>query len=287
MIQDGCDSFCSYCIIPRIRGGPRSRPLAEILKEAESQIEAGCPEIVLTGIHTGSWGRDLKKGLNLADVIKALLRLDGIPRIRLSSIEVREVTPALLETAASDTRVCPHFPVPLQSGSDRILSLMNRTYTAEEYLAAVRRIREVLPEAALTTDVICGFPGETEDDFADTLSLCREAGFSRIHAFPYSRREGTPAAGMKEQLPKTVKQERVEALSRLGEELAQEFALGCIGENLEVIPESVQDDTGMLYGYSKQYLPVTFPGTPALKGTLCTVTAVKAEDGTVIAKRVV
>ncbi|MBM4050989.1 MAG: tRNA (N(6)-L-threonylcarbamoyladenosine(37)-C(2))-methylthiotransferase MtaB, partial [Planctomycetes bacterium] len=195
-IQDGCDARCSYCIVPLVRGPVRSRPLEAIQREAERLAANGYREIVLTGIHLGAYGRDTGGRPGLCDVIEGLLDVPGLERIRLSSIEVNEFTDRLLALAVGSSKLCPHFHFPLQSGDDEILRAMNRTYTAAEYLSVLDRARARIERPSFTTDVMVGFPGEGERHFQNTLDVCRRAGFSRMHIFPFSPRPGTPAATM-------------------------------------------------------------------------------------------
>ncbi len=281
LVQDGCNSYCSYCIIPYIRGNPKSRPVEEIISEAEAQIGSGIPEIVLTGIHTGSYGKDLEEDISFCDVLRKISELPGEFRIRLSSIEINEITEELISLISSSPKICPHLPVPLQSGSDRILSLMNRTYTSGEYLSRIEEVRSHIPGCAVTTDIICGFPGETEGDFENTLQTAEKARFSRIHAFSYSRREGTPAAGMKDQIPREIRQQRVEKLTVLSRKLSEEFAESFTGKDLTVIPENRTGEKGAVSGYSEHYVPVAFPGADELIGAFCRVKAISARDGVI------
>ncbi len=254
-IQDGCDQFCSYCAIPLARGRIRSRDGGEIVREASRLVESGLKEIVLTGIHVSSYGRDLGQdsGQALAELIRDLDELPGLERIRLSSLEPGIMTEDVVRSLAKIPSVCPHFHLSLQSGCDATLQRMNRHYTGEEYVQACARIREHFEDPTFTTDVIVGFPGESEDEFEDSCRLIKRIGFYRLHVFKYSRRDGTRAAAMKGQISETVKQERSRrllALSRQGQ-LAFEKAL--IGREEEVlIEERTQEGwTGHTRGYVK------------------------------------
>ncbi|MFC1479177.1 tRNA (N(6)-L-threonylcarbamoyladenosine(37)-C(2))-methylthiotransferase MtaB [Planctomycetota bacterium] len=281
MVQDGCDSFCSYCILPFIRGPVKSRNPDEIIHEAELQIGNGCREVVITGIHTGAYGKDLTGSVSLKDIVERIGDIQGTFRIRLSSIEIGEIDENLLALFRDNEKMCPHLPVPLQSGSDRILELMNRKYTALEFVRRVDEIREQVPLCAVTTDVMCGFPGETEKDHEETLSTIKRAGFSRVHAFPFSPRKGTIAAEMKPEVPPQVKKERVREVIALGDTLKQEYAEKLIGSLLTVLAESYDITSGELKGYSEYYVPVTFKGDESLQGELVEVKVEKEVNGEV------
>lgn len=223
-VQDGCSNECTYCIVRIARGPERSVPVRSVLNSARAMFSSGIPEVVLTGINLGRYSSD---GTDLAGLLSLLLD-QGVPgRIRLSSIEPDNVTADLVELVASaDGRICRHLHLPLQSGSSKVLFEMNRRYSAEEFASTVRAIRARMPGVSLTTDVIVGFPGETEDDFAQSMELCRRCGFSKIHVFPYSEREGTPAAARSDQVPKEVRMLRAAELRRLAAELrAEDLAL--------------------------------------------------------------
>jgi threonylcarbamoyladenosine tRNA methylthiotransferase MtaB len=240
-IQDGCEQYCAYCVIPYARGPSRSRPAGEVLEEASRLVQAGFREIVVTGIHLGAWGSDLPVCRpRLADLIRDLAAATGIGRLRLSSIEPLEVDDDLIDLLARNPRVCRHLHVPLQSGSDRVLARMNRHYTAAGYLDLVERVRSAVPLVGLTTDVMVGFPGETDEDFRATLDVVRRAGFARLHVFRFSRRPGTPAADMPGQVASAVKKARSEELIRLGRQLGRDFRESLVGLTLEVLVEKVR-----------------------------------------------
>jgi threonylcarbamoyladenosine tRNA methylthiotransferase MtaB len=254
-VQDGCEQFCTYCVIPYARGPSRSRPAPEVLEEATGLARAGFREIVVTGIHLGVWGVDLgptrgnpalsgpasigpgPRGPRLADLIRDIAAIPGLARVRLSSIEPLEVTDDLIELLASNPRVCCHLHIPLQSGSDTVLARMNRHYAAADYLALVARVRSRVPRLGLTTDVMVGFPGETDEEFQATLDTVRQARFSRLHVFRFSRRPGTPAADMPGQVEAKVKKARSEELIGLGHRLAREFHESLVGQTLKVLVE--------------------------------------------------
>lgn len=266
-IQDGCDLGCSYCIVPSLRGPPRDKPLGELVGEARGMVDAGHVEIVVTGVSVGLWGR--RRG-GLAEALEALARVDGIKRIRLSSLHPAELSPKLLAVMASSPKFMPHIHLPLQSGSDAVLARMNRGYDRAGYLAAVERARAALDRPAFTSDVIVGFPGETEADFDATLDACREAGFSRIHVFPYSPRPGTQAAAAPGRLPAAALRERVHRLRRLGDELRDAFHRRFLGETVPVLCEMRTTD-GMRNGYDPRYIPVRFAGPPDRTGRIVPV----------------
>ncbi len=254
-IQEGCDRYCSYCIIPHVRGGIRSRPPEDIREEARRLADAGFRELVLTGIHLTSYGRDRESG-SLIDAILAA-RVPGITRIRLGSLEPVIVTPSFAAAVAEIPEICPQFHLALQSGSDAVLQRMRRRYTCDEFRTAVSLLRASLPGCALTTDVICGFPGETEEEFARTRDFCREIAFSRMHVFPFSARRGTPAAAMPGQIPRAVKEQRTRTLIALGHEMAREYHSGMVGTVREILCEEA-DENGAS-GYTREYVSCTCP----------------------------
>ena len=252
-VQDGCNRFCTYCIIPFARGPIRSRTIEDSVREARTLAERGFKEIVLTGIHIGSFGMDLGD-MRLIDLIESIAEVDGIERIRLSSVEPIIITDEFMERAVKTGKLCDHFHLSLQSGSNNILRAMNRRYTREEYLEKANIIRKYMPHAGLTTDIIVGFPGEREEDFQDSMSIVREVGFSRIHVFKYSKRKNTKAAVMKNQIDGKVKKERSEKLIALGEEYQEIFEK----ENMKT-PKSVlfeEEHDGEYYGYTRNYIRV-------------------------------
>lgn len=251
-IQEGCSNYCAFCIIPYTRGKLKSRQIPHIVGEARRLVEYGYHEIVLTGIHLGNYGVDLPERPSLADVVKALLEIDGLKRIRFGSIESVEVSEELIELMAKDKRLCPHLHLPLQSGSDRILKLMKRHYTLDQFKELVTHLRDRIPGLSITTDIIAGFPGETDADFEETQHTVREIGFTHIHAFPYSRREGTPAAEMKEQVPEAVKKTRVAILNELGREGLQKFAAGLVNKPAEILVE--REHNGWYEGFTNEYI---------------------------------
>ena len=255
-IQEGCDNRCTYCIIPSVRGGVRSRPLEEIRREAEALSQAGFQELVLTGIHLTSYGRDLPGRPSLAQAVEAACEAPGVRRVRLGSLEPRVATQAFVEALGALPQLCPQFHLALQSGSDAVLARMKRGYNTRQFLEAVARIRGMWPQAAFTTDVIVGFPGETEAEFQETLDFCEQVGFSRLHVFPYSPREGTPAATMDGQVDEAVKAQRVHRLIALGEKLSRRYREGFLGQVAQVLLEEALPDDGGAQGYTPEYIHV-------------------------------
>lgn len=261
-IQDGCSARCAYCIVPDARGTPRSRPLADVRQEAERLVKAGFVEIVLAGIHLGQYGRDLAEDIGLADAARVVLGIKGIERLRLSSLDSAEVANDLLSLAAeAPARFCPHFHLPLQSGDDEVLDRMNRRYTAAEFLATLDRIRERSDNPSFTTDVLVGFPGETDEAFANTLSVCRRAKFSRIHIFPFSPRPGTPAAEMTDTVRPEVIRARENALRETAEVLSLAYKEPFVGADVFPLTESRRDkETGLLTGWTPRYMRMLYDG---------------------------
>jgi len=251
-VEDGCDLNCSFCIIPKVRGTAVSRPLESAVDEAKRLVDNGYKEIVLTGVHLGSYGKDLAPRSLLPDLVERLLGVAGLARLRLSSIEANEISEPLIALMAAGPRFCPHLHVPLQSGDDEVLRAMRRRYNSRQYLAACERVSERVADPSFTADVIVGFPGETEAQFENTLEVCRRVGFSRIHIFPYSRRRGTDAALLPD-LPGRVKKERLHRLERLAAELTEIYARRFLGREVEVL---VEEDGG----YTERYLKAHVAG---------------------------
>ena len=256
-IQEGCDRFCAYCIIPSVRGGIRSRSPENIRAEALRLLGAGYREIVLTGIHLSSYGRDLHEATLLDAVCAAAV--PGLPRLRLGSLEPVVATPEFASALSRIPAVCPQFHLSLQSGSDTVLRRMRRRYTAEEYRASAQALREAFPGCALTTDVLVGFPGETDKEFGETMAFCEAIGFTRLHVFPFSARAGTAAAGMPGQLPRAVKAQRAARMARLGAELSEKSRRALLGSAQEVLFEQA-DGEGFALGHTPDYHPVRARG---------------------------
>ncbi len=260
-IQEGCNNHCTYCIIPSVRGPIRSRPLAEVAREATRLSEAGFTELVLTGIHLSSYGRDLKDGTTLLDAVRAVQDVPGVQRIRLGSLEPTIATVEFSQALKAMDKVCPQFHLALQSGSDTVLARMARRYNTRMYLDAVHNLREAFPHAAFTTDVLTGFPGETEQEYEETRQMIRTVGYAKIHVFPYSQRGGTKAAVMPNQLPNALKDQRARELIALGEETAHAYQESWLNQTTTVLLEEKLGDSWV--GYTPEYIHVTLPDCPA------------------------
>lgn len=273
-VQDGCNQFCSYCIIPYTRGRVRSRSMEDIIKEVTLLTENGCREIVLTGIHLSSYGADShgEGEQPLLELIRRLDRAEGINRIRLGSLEPRIMTEDFVKALSELKSVCPHFHLSLQSGCDATLLRMNRRYTTGEYLEGCERLRRYFDHPAITTDVIVGFPGETEAEFEETKAFLRKIRFYEMHIFKYSRRAGTKAADMERQVPDPVKAERSEELLTLGRELSREYRESFLGRCTQVLLEEREEHNGTAYmtGYTREYVKAAVPFREGLKNTLVT-----------------
>jgi len=254
-VQDGCNAACTYCIVPSVRGRSRSLEPDRVLQAVGKLMEKGYGEVVLSGIHLGQFGKDLTGGWSLEKLLEEYMELDLPGRLRLSSLEPLEITDRLISTVAvAGGRICRHFHIPLQSGSNRVLSEMNRPYRREQFTNAVDRIRAVIPGTGIGCDVICGFPGETEDDFAATLELVMQLELPFVHAFPYSPRPGTPAADLKDNVPHRVKKERVAALTDVVEKNRIAFAQSFVGTTMVMALESRYDDEGRIVALADNYL---------------------------------
>ncbi|MFJ7847338.1 tRNA (N(6)-L-threonylcarbamoyladenosine(37)-C(2))-methylthiotransferase MtaB [Peribacillus sp. NPDC097224] len=268
-IQEGCNNFCTFCIIPWARGLMRSRDPKEVIHQAEQLVEAGYKELVLTGIHTGGYGDDLKD-YNLAMLLRDLEEVEGLKRIRISSIEASQITDEIIEVLTKSKKVVRHLHIPIQSGSDTVLKRMRRKYTMDFFGDRIEKLKVALPGLAVTSDVIVGFPGETEEEFMETYNFIKKYKFSELHVFPYSKRTGTPAARMDDQVDEDVKNERVHRLISLSDQLAKEYASQFEGEVLEVIPETPLEN-GLYEGYSDNYMKVIFPATEEMVGEIVKV----------------
>ncbi|MGM9967748.1 MULTISPECIES: tRNA (N(6)-L-threonylcarbamoyladenosine(37)-C(2))-methylthiotransferase MtaB [unclassified Rummeliibacillus] len=278
-IQEGCNNFCTFCIIPWARGLMRSRDPKEVVRQAQQLVDAGYLEIVLTGIHTGGYGQDLKD-YNLAQLLRDIeANVKGLKRLRISSIEASQLTDEVIEVLRDSKIVVNHLHIPIQSGSDTVLKRMRRKYTMEFFGERLDRLREVLPDLAVTSDVIVGFPGETEEEFMETYNFIAKHKFAELHVFPFSKRTGTPAARMEDQVDEEVKNERVHRLLTLNDQLAKEYASKFEGEVLEIIPEEVikeGEEAGLVTGYTPNYLKIVFEGTEDMIGKLVKVKIDKA-----------
>lgn len=253
-IQEGCSNYCTYCIIPYARGPLRSRPLSSIAGEARKLVEAGFKEIVLTGIHLGAYGRDFSGSVNLVDAVKTVLGVKKLQRLRLGSLESVEVADELIDLMHQDGRLCRHLHLPLQAGDNQVLAAMNRHYTVAEFEALIEDIMNRVPDIAISTDIIVGFPGETKEMFANGLQVIERLPFSRIHVFPYSRRSGTPAAAFAGQVSEEQKKQRAAALSKLAEKKSLQYKQACLGRTMEVLFESA--DGAAIDGLTGNYLRV-------------------------------
>lgn len=267
-IQDGCNQFCTYCIIPYARGPIRSRKLVNILNETKKLAAAGFKEVVLTGIHVASYGKDIKN-LSLLKALEEVGKIEGIERIRLSSIEPTLIDHAFMESILKIGKVCNHFHLSLQSGSDNVLNRMNRKYTTKEYEDIVNIIRRYMPDAGITTDIIVGFPGETDEEFKETCDFVKKIGFSKIHVFKYSPRRGTPAAESKNQINGNIKNIRSQKLIELGEGLTKNFNSKFISKDLSVLfEEESKGQEGFIEGYTTNYIRVKSKGSNRILGSI-------------------
>lgn len=271
-IEDGCDMFCSYCIIPYVRGGIKSRKPQDIKEEAVRLIQNGYKEIILTGIHLGAYGRDTQGRHRLVDVISLLCDLQGLERLRISSIEINEITQDIIDLVSSSKKVCPHFHIPLQSGDDLILKRMNRNYTSSQYLEILDSIRSKIDLPSFTTDIMVGFPGEKEVHFENTIYVGKKAGFSRIHIFPFSIRKGTPAAKMEDHCHPQIIKNRKEQMEDIANIMALAYKGQFLNRQVEVLVEAERDPkTNKLCGYSERYIKVLFDGPDMRKNTIVPV----------------
>lgn len=270
-IQDGCNNFCSYCIVPYTRGRSRSLPLARVLEQTAVFAEEGYREIVITGINVGKYGLDLAGGVSLCALLARLCREFPAVRFRLSSIEPAEVDDRLLELLARESNFMPHLHIPLQSGDNGILARMNRRYTSGDFSRVVNRVAEAVPGTAIGCDILCGFPGESGDAHRNTLRLLADLPVTYLHVFPYSRRPGTLAASMPNHLPKGEKDQRVSRFRELDQDLRSRFYRRNLGAVRSVLVERFSRTSGMLQGFSDNYLPVRFPGDRRLRGKIISV----------------
>lgn len=254
-IQEGCNQFCSYCIIPYARGNIRSRPMEDIIEEAKILVKNGYKEIVLTGINAALYGKDLKQH-SLLDVVESINAIDGKFRIRLSSIEPAVIDDDFMDKFVSFKKLCSHIHLSLQSGSNRILKLMNRKYTSERYAKIAKKLKDRKEDINITTDIIVGFPGETDENFEETCSFVKQLEFGKVHVFKYSKRKGTKAAEMKDQVDAKIKNYRSDVLISLCEKAAKDFQKKFIGRTQEVLFEVYNETTGFYEGYTDNYIKV-------------------------------
>ena len=285
-IQEGCNQYCTYCIIPFARGPLRSRSLESIEEEITKLVAAGYKEVVLIGIHLGCYGKELAKDgvkLSLYDAVEAALSVPGVERLRLGSLESVEVETRLMELMAKEPRLCHHLHLPLQSGCDKVLKAMHRPYDTARFAELLKEIRSYVPDVAITTDIIVGFPGETEEDFEETLAFARSCGFAKMHIFPYSKRKGTPAEKMPNQVEEQVKQERAARLSELDKEMQHEAMTYWIGKDVTVQFEQPVDDNHV-EGLCGAYMRVVVEGGQELCDQIRTVHIVGVEDDYLVGK---
>ncbi len=273
-VQDGCDAFCSFCIVPFTRGRSQSRSVEQVLQEVRALIFNGYQEVVLTGVHLGSYGLKKEDPNSLADIIEAVSQIPGLKRLRLSSLEPMGLTPELIERLSQLKNFCPHFHLPVQSGSNRILDVMRRHYTVEGFQHYVDLIYKHFNQPSISTDIIVGFPTETEVEFQETMKLAKAVQFSKTHIFPYSHRTGTLASRM-EALPQEVLDERVNRLTELCDQLAYEHKLPFVGQTHEVLVEE-KDEEGFLQGFTPNYLKVRFSGDDSQKNKILPIQLTQA-----------
>ena len=274
-IQDGCNNFCTYCIIPYARGRVRSRQKESVLNQAQRLVDNGYVEIVLTGIHTAGYGEDLDD-YSFYELLVDLVKIKGLKRLRISSIETSQISDEIIDLIGSNEIIVDHLHVPLQAGSDATLKRMNRKYTTAEYLEKINKIRSYLPNIAFTTDVIVGFPGETDEEFEETYNFIKQVNYSELHVFPYSPRKNTPAAKMKDQVNDQIKHERANRLLQLSKELNHEFALKQIEKTLKVLFE--KRDGEYLIGHAGDYLKVKVKTADNLIGEIVTIKIDKYDE---------
>jgi len=256
-IQDGCDQYCTYCKVPYSRGPVRSRPLESVLEQVRLLADKGYTEVVLIGVHLGLYGRDLNDGNDLASVTAAVAEHGNVLRVRLGSVECTEVTPRLLSVISEFPNVCRHLHIPLQSGDDAVLRRMGRPYDTSKYLEVISTVRSIIPECAITTDLMVGFPGETEAEFERSMSFVERCRFTRLHVFGYSRRPGTPAAAAPNQVPKGIIAERIDRMTALGKNLSEAYHRTLIGRTLEILVEG-ESPIGKFFGHTDTYVLATF-----------------------------
>ena len=275
-IQDGCNNFCSYCLIPYRRGSSRSREECEILKEAQYLIEQGYQEIVLTGIDISSYGKDLNN-ITFTDLVKHLLELPGLKSLRISSIEAKDMSDELLKLYQNNDKLAKHMHIPLQSGSQSVMERMHRKYTKEEYLKKIRLLKEMCPDIMVSTDVIVGFPGETDKEFNESKEFIKECGFNQLHVFPFSPRHGTLAYSMPHQIDGNIKKQRVKELLNLSDELWAKYLKRFIDKDVEVLIEKYDTNKKVNIGHTSNYIEVAIPSNEGKVGQRITVKLEKSK----------
>jgi threonylcarbamoyladenosine tRNA methylthiotransferase MtaB len=276
-VEDGCVNFCSYCIIPYARGRIRSLPLEQAVEQAKGLWEQGYQEIVITGIEISSWGQEWKNGTSLIDLVEGICAAVPRCRIRLGSLEPRTITPEFCARASKLPNLCAHFHLSMQSGCDTVLKRMNRKYDSNRYFESVTLLREYFCNPGITTDLIVGFPGETGEEFAQTLEFIRKCGFSAMHVFPYSKRPGTPAAARKDQILNTVKEERAHRAAAVAAEMEASYLDSWVGQTVPVLLEEERD--GAWRGYTAEYAPVALNAEGDFHNQICQVCLERVEKG--------
>ena len=275
-VQEGCDNYCTFCIIPYARGRLKSRKQEDAVDEIKKLVEKGYREVVLTGIHLGNYGKDLRNGTSLSTLVSELLKIPDLLRIRLGSIESVELSDELINIIKNEKRVCHHLHLPLQSGSDAVLKSMNRHYRLRQYKDLIAMLREKIPNLALTTDLIVGFPGETEENFKETLNTLHELKFSAIHVFPFSKRTGTPAAMYPNQITNEEKKKRVHRVQELEKKISKEFRCEFLNKIVHVLAENKKEE--YFEGFSDEYIRVTIKGENVKRGHLYSVIVEEVTD---------
>ena len=275
-VQDGCNQFCSYCIIPYARGRVRSRKIDSIIKEIEQIAQKGIKEVVITGIHLASYGKDFEENIGLIDLLEEINKIDGIVRIRLGSLEPKIITEEFMQRLIKLEKICHHFHLSLQSGCDNTLKRMNRKYTTSEFEEIVQRLRKYYNDVILTTDIIVGFPGETEEDFEITYNYLKKINFYKMHVFPYSPRKGTVAAKMPDQIQGDVKEKRSKKLIELSNENQKQYNQNLIGKDVEVLFEE-KNKEGYYKGHTQNYILVEYKTDEELENKIVKVNIKKAE----------
>ena len=279
-VQDGCNTFCTYCIVPYVRGRISSRPLNDIIREVEVLARNGYKEVVITGVHLGAYGKDMRNDITVADILEHIHQVDGIERIRLSSIEPMDVPDDFIERVAHLPKCAPHFHLPLQSGNDEILRRMGRRYTVAEYARLVEKLRATFSDVGITTDIMVGFPGETDAQFTDTYNFIQTMAFSRLHVFRYSPREGTPAARYPDQVPPHISTARGECIRKLGDRLAEAFRMNMLGKEMEVLVEESREGTeNLLAGFTGNYIRVLMDVPNSMINQMVRVRLTELTDG--------
>ncbi len=282
-IQDGCNNFCSYCIIPYTRGNIRSKDKDIVVKEIKTLTDNGYKEVVLTGIHTGHYGQDLKN-YDFSDLLLELEKIDKLERIRISSIEITELNDKFLSVLKNSKKIVDHIHIPLQSGCDKILKLMNRKYDMNYFINKIETIRKIRPSIAITTDVIVGFPGETNEDFNITKENIKKIKFAELHVFPFSKREGTRAASMKNQIDGNIKKDRVKELLNISNDLKEQYYKQFIGKTLPVLTEVMSND--LVVGHLSNYGKVLFKGNKSDLNKIINVKLISYDNGIFNAEKV-